>query len=77
MIGELPIINLVNEFWLTYFPRLTASVMAVLTRFSISAPVNPGVIIARLLDWISLDLEILSRYKSKMSYLPFTSGWGT
>jgi hypothetical protein len=48
--------------------------MAVLTRFSISAPVKPGVIFAKLFDLMSFDLAILSRYKSNISSRPERSG---
>jgi hypothetical protein len=49
----------------------------VLTKFSISAPVKPGVIWARIFaEMLSLFI-ILSKYSWNMSYLPFTSGCGT
>jgi len=55
----------------------TASVIAVFTRFSISAPVKPGVICANFLGSMSPLFEILFRYNSKISVLPLRSGWGT
>lgn len=61
----------------TYFPVLTALQIAVLTRFSISAPLKPGHIYASFFDSMESSFAIFARYKSKMSVLPFKSGRGT